>query len=248
MSIETFYVLLALGAAIWFLRVKPKPKAPQSPQVVEKPPIVETRKAEAPVDPFLDEVANLRSQVDAQAKAATNARKRELDAQYAEDLNLRARLAEFAKNQRLDRALIDVWEKIKHYPSWSKREDFENWNKLNLKDISGSSNGKVKSVSFVESGSKYTITEKTWDGMEGERYADFALLENDEEMFSISCSVNYGEYATSHSCHRVSGFKKRGNWARVLLSLHGRIQIEDGQRAAGSGYYDADKIKSRFEE
>lgn len=249
MSIETFYILLAVGAAFWLFRTKrQKPKASALPPIPTKVSPPEQPRPEIPADLFLGEVAEVKSQVDLQVKSETEARKRELEAQYAEDIKLRDRLSDFAKKHKLDKALVDLWESIQHYPSWSKREDFGKWNKLNLKGISGSKDGKISSVSFVDSDSKYTITEKSWSGMEGESYADFSFLENEEEMFAIGCSVNYGEYGSAYSCHRISAFKKRGNWAKLLLTLYGQIQIERGKSAAGIGYFNADEIKTRFEE
>ena len=65
--------------------------------------------------------------------------------------------------------------------------------------------------------------------MEGESYADFAFFEDDDEVFAIVCSIDYGEYVNSYSCLKISAFKKSGNWPTVLLEYYEQIQIEQNR-------------------
>lgn len=199
-------------------------------------------------DPFLVEVAAVKRQSDVQIETATREHERELDTRYSDDIELRDRLSQFAKQHELDRSLVYLWKEIEHYPAWSEREDFEQWNKLKLIGISGSRDGEVETVSFSYTGHQYTVSKKSWHGMEGDTYADFSFLEDGAEVFAIGCSVDYGEYDTSYRCHSVSAFKKRGNWAKVLLQLYSRIQIERNKSSSDMKYFRADEIKARFEE
>lgn len=205
-------------------------------------------KSTAAVDPFQAEIAEAKHQSDLQVETTTQEYKRELETRFSNDVQLKEQLSKFARQQELDKALIAIWQKIEHYPDWSDREDFSKWNKLELEEIGGSTAGKEKSVLFTYGGHRYAISERQWYGEAGDWYADFTLQENEAEVFAIGCSVSYDEYVTHYSCYSVNAFKKRGQWAKMLVALYGRIQIQENKTSAQYPYFKADEIKKRFEE
>lgn len=77
---------------------------------------------------------------------------------------------------------------------------------------------------------------------------DKALVALWKEINCYPAWSNRDEYSTSYSCFDVSAFKKRGNWAKVLLQYHGQIQIAQNKSSAELKYFRADEIKSRFKE
>lgn len=251
MSLDLLILIAVLACvAVWYFRrdrAKERPAAalaqPESPQ---QP--IPTAKAKHVVDPFLEEIASVKHEADAQVENATHAHEQNLEARFSEDLKLKERLSRFDREQDLDQALIGLWEEVKHYPAWIKREDFEKWDKLKLVNVEGSEAGESESISFSHETQRYTISVREWHGMEGDTYADFSLHEDGKEVFGIRCSVQYEEYGTSYRCLDITAFKKRRNWAQLLLDLHRRIRIEENKTSAEFKYFGADEIKSRFEE
>ena len=191
-------------------------------------------------DPFLEEIASAKREADVDVDRATQTLERQLENRFSEDLGLKERLSRFAREHELDQALIAVWEEIKYYPSWVKREDFDKWNKLRLTDIEGSDEGEWNSVSFSHNGRRYSLSRKKWQGMAG-TCADFSLKENGVEVFGISCSVDCDWLD-------IVTFKKHGQWAKLLLEMHRLIRIEENKSSTGLKYFRADEIKKRFEE
>ena len=243
--------LLAYGAYWYFNRTKAKkpPSAAPTPSPALSPiPEAVRSGVQTVTDPFLNAVAAKKARSDAVVAAATQEYKHELDGRFSEDLALKERLSKFARANELDKALIALWEEIRHYPAWSSREDFAKWNKLQLTGVSGETNNDFRSVEFTHGSQTFKLSERSWSGMEAESYADFSLLENSDEVFAISCSSEYGNYGTDYNCLSISAFKKHGAWANVLLELHALIQIERNKTSAGFGYFRAEEIKSRFKE
>lgn len=249
MSLELLLILLAACAAYWYVRHgHPKQQSSVPFPASEQTSQVEETKLPTADDPFLNKVDAAKRQSEQQIETATRDHERELDARFADDIQVRERLSQFARQHELDSALIALWKEIEHYPAWAEREDFEKWNKLKLTGISGTRDGEVETVSFSDDGHQYTILEKSWHGMEGNTYADFSFLEDGAEVFAIDCSVDFGEYDTIYRCHNITAFKKRGNWAKLLLQLYSHIQIERNKSSSDIKYFRADEIKLRFEE
>ena len=249
MSAEVFILLFLVACvAYWYSRRyradKPSTSLPPVPQAVAPAGL----QSQSDVDPFIQQVASEKARTDATVSAALQQHERELEERFADDVRLKERLSQFARTNELDKALIALWEEIKHYPVWSSRGDFDKWNKLHLSGLSGAKEKDTESVEFMQGTQRFTVTQRTWSGMEGESYADFSFLEDADEVFAIGCSVDYGEYGTSYRCLNVSAFKKRGSWAKVLLQYYGQIQIERNKSSAEFKYFRADEIKSRFEE
>ena len=209
----------------------------------QQPVVASPSKALREMDPFLREVVSEKAHTDAAVIAASQEHERELQEQFGDDVKLKERLSWFARENKLDKALIALWEEIRCYPAWARRDDFDKWNKLHLTDISGSHETAAASVEFMHGAQRFKVTQKE------ETYScDFSFFEGADEVFAINCSVKHGEYATTYSCSEISAFKKRGIWAKVLLEYYGRIQIEEDRSSAKYKYRRADEIKSRFEE
>jgi len=249
MSLDLVVVIVLAGAAVWyFLRNAAEQTVAKAPEPRHLEPTATDIESATVSDPFLDEVAQAKQQTDLQVEAITRDYERELENRFSGDVQLKERLSQFARQQELDQALIAIWKEVEHYPAWVEREDFSKWNKLELVEIGGSEDGKVKTVLFSYGGHRYAVSEKEWHGEEGDAYADFVLREDGAEVFAIGCSVQYDEYVDSYRCHSVNAFKKRGHWAKMLIELYRRIQINENKRSSELKYFNADKIKERFEE
>ena len=249
MTAETFMLLVvAAGAAYWYWRkMKPEEKSAPQCQPPAQPSNLPTRDSEE-VEPFLHAVALEKERTDSAINVAQQQYERELETRFADDVKVKERLSKFARDNELDRALTDLWQEVRHYPAWSSRDDFEKWNKLHLTGISGSKNGEIDFVEFAHGEQRFKVTEKRWYGMEGESYSDISFFEDSKEVFAVNCSIHDEYDVDVYSCLGVSAFKKRGNWARVLLEYYAQIQIERNRSSAKLNYFRAEEIKSRFEE
>ncbi len=200
-------------------------------------------------DPFLQQIASEKTHRDTTVSAARRQHERELEERFANDIQLKQRLSQFAKDMELDKALIALWEEIKNYPRWSAMDDFpkERWNNLHLTGISGTTEGDTESVEFLH-GTQHFKVVKRIRGYERDLFADFSLSENNEEVFAISCSVEFNEaYDKIFTYPSVTAFKKQGSWAKVLLQYYEQIRIQEA-KVAGIKYWGADEIKTRFKE
>ncbi len=174
-------------------------------------------------------------------------RVRELEERFGSDIKLKERLSQFAKDRKLDKALIALWEEIESYPEWSSRENFQELNMLNVSGVSGTKDKDTESVKFISGKQYFEVirrTERGW-GSHDEYWAHFSLTENDDEVFAISCSV---DSRGDCSCFGVSAFKNQGNWAKTLLQYYEQIRIKKEKVRAESKYWGADEIKARFKE
>lgn len=248
MTTETFLLfVLAAGAAFWYWQ-KNKPNVTSAPHKTEEPPYQSPIRESEEIDPFLQAITLEKERADSAIKDARNQHEHELETRFANDVKLKERLSKFARDNKLDSALSDLWNEIRHYPAWSSRDDFDKWNKLHLAGISGSKEGDTESVEFSHGNQSFKLTERRWYGHDGERYSDMSLFEDSEEVFAISCSIHDKYDVDAYSCHDIAAFRKRGNWPQVILGYYAQIQIERHKLTDGFKYFRADEIKSRFEE
>lgn len=247
MSLELI-VLVIVGAcvAIWYSRrnsIAQRSFAQPPPELLQ--PTSADIKSPALSDPFLNEIAEAKRQSAEDIEASTRDYEHKLETRFSDDVRLKERLSQFAREQKLDTALIALWEAVEHRPAeW---EGFSAWSKTEHKGEGYYDRG-IETVSFSHEGRQYSVSKKAHFVMELGTYADFSLNEDGAEMFAIHCAENYGEYGNSYSHHSVSAFKKRGKWAKLLLQLYSRIQIERNKSSSDSKYFRADKIKDHFEE
>jgi hypothetical protein len=246
MSLDSVLLLaLVVLAALWLLR---KQGRDSQRHTLPGPPASSPPDSTSDPDPFLRQVGEAKARMDAEVEGTLQQHERALDARFSNDVKLKERLSQFARTNELDKALIAMWQAIEHYPAWSQRPDFSDWNKLGLTGISGAAKKDEKSVEFQEGDIRFRLTERTWWGMEGDSYSDLFLCENDEEVFAINCSVKHEEYGETYSAHSIAALKRRGSWAAMLLKYYGMIQTREKSALADSRYFRADEIKSRFSE
>ena len=216
---------------------------------VTQPVSPSPEQAQPEIDPFLQQVVSDKAHIDEAVITAVQQYERELEQRFASDakhIKLKEQLSQFASMNELDEALIALWEEIEHYPTRSSQDDFD-WNKLNLIGIGGSSEGDTNSVEFVRGAHRFKVTERTWSGMKGLN-SDLLFFEDGDEVFAIECLVNSGDEGAGHICQRISTFKKRGNWPKVLLEYYGQIKTEKGKSLNAVKYFCAAETKSHFEE
>lgn len=249
MSVETFWFLVpAVGVAYWYWRKK-KSNVTSTPERPAQAPSIQSPLGDPEeTDPFLRAVTLEKERIDSAIVDAQNKHERELEISFSDDVKLKERLSNFAQEQQLDSALHDLWEEIRHYPSWPSSDDVNKWNKLHLARISVSKDGDNESVEFSHGGQRFKITERRWHGTKGARYSDVSLFEDSEEVFAISRSIHDEYQGDAYSCDAISAFKKHGNWPQVLLGCYAKIQIERNKLANRLRYLGAEEIKSRFEE
>lgn len=214
---------------------------------VQEAPTQPQQDSRSAADPFVDNITRERTRLLNVVASATEAYETELEEQFDDDLSLRQRLSAFARNNDLDAALTALWDEIKHYPAWSRRDDFAKWNTLKLSGIAGVKDNDTETVEFVHEGRRFSVIRRKWSEQDTS-YADFAFLEEDDEMFAISCMVEYGEYSTTYDCFDIRAFKKRGAWARVLLHYYSELLIQENRFVAKLGYEFAEEIPERFQE
>lgn len=199
-------------------------------------------------DPFLEEIISEKQRVDRQIGAATQEHQRQAEERLSEAHEIMERLGQFARDNEQDKTLIALWEEIKHYPSWSQREDFGRWNKLELADVVGSRKENVESVEFTYAGQRFILSARRDHDIVGDSYVELSFYEDGTEVFAIRCSEHDKYGVTDYLCDYVSAFKKRGNWAKVLLRLYEQIQIAHKKSSADANDLVAKDIKSRFKE
>lgn len=254
MSTELLVLLILLVIAVcvayWFVRrVKSDNSSPLQLDATQ-PVLPSPTQTRSEIDPFLQQVVSDKAHIDETVITAIRQHKRELEQRFSGDVKhvkLKEQLSQFARMNELDVALIALWEEIEHYPTWSSQDDFDTCNKLNLIGIDGPSEGDTNSVEFMRGAQRFKVTKRIWSGKE-ELKADLSFFEDDNEVFAIECLVNSGNESVHHICQRISAFKKRGNWPKVLLEYYGQLKIEKDKYLDDIKYFRAGDIKSHFEE
>lgn len=207
---------------------------------------------DAPKDAFEDEIETQRKQAEIEIKKAAEERKQELDEKYSADIKLKNELATFAKKQKLDVALVAVWEAIKYYPSWSKRDDFSqhqvvagnNWAEEKIKE----NNQEFQSISFKYNDVPFSIRYRESPSyMDTGYYVELMLFENNELVFHISGSKDFTDWGSQISAGLIQALKKKGTWAKFLLEAWQSVQIGKQKSETSLQYYGADKIKENFQ-
>lgn len=234
-------LIAAVGAFLWANR--PRKKEPQKPM---EPLIVATPAPTPAPDAFLAEVEAARKEADARVSASAKKVKDDLEARFAGDVQLKARLSAFAKQQRLDAALIELWDHIKHFPAWMQRDDFSQYNTLKLLGLSGESQSiDFSRVEFDYEGQRFKIEGRRSTGYDSSS-VDVIFFEDGDEVFALAASEGDPDEGERYSVFDIRAFRKAGNWAKVLLDLDARLRIHREKSIAEMGYFRADEIKERF--
>lgn len=207
-------------------------------------------------DPFIAELQSVKKNAAAELTQTVGNLKAELAQKFQEDIALKAKLTSFAKANELDKAVIAVWDEIKYYPSRNSKGDTEN--RLNMKELvevkSEEKKPKIqqRQIQFTYGNEKYNLrtTEEDHQGFAGDDYTTclFELFENEKLVFGVDCRVSIGEWVTSMSAKDFTCVIKAGNWAKMLVEAHYKLQTETAKYQEKNRFYGADKIKGNFEE
>lgn len=177
-------------------------------------------------DPFLQELAREKVEVERNAQAEAETYTKLTQARVEADEQLKQRLKKFADDNGLTRMLPDLYEEMRNYPAWSKRDDWATWNTLGLEGVVEEVSDGVdkRDIHFNFEGTRYTIATRNWSGFESTTYTDFTLREGDEEMFCVTAEVEYDMFRYYHP-RDVKAFVRRGKWASMLVNLHARKEL-----------------------
>ena len=208
---------------------------------------------------YLDDLKQYAEITKQEIKKSTDLHKIELDKKFSQDLELKKRLSEFAKDHALDLALIAVWEDMQYYSSQSKKDNFDNV--LNVGEICESEEeckesyqNKIKKISFKWANADFDLTyyQRTYGGWfpgeEVEYHALFELFEGGELVFKIEAKIDDSYYCKSFEDASISAFKKKGVWAKFLIDSWKTIQITKKKLMVDINYYKADDIKDNFQD
>jgi hypothetical protein len=161
---EYVILLLISGVVVWkFYKNAKKPDSTVGETIAK---LVSLKPDADPTegDPFLAGLLVAKREAVVHANAAESSHRTDMEKRFSGDLAMKERLTKFAKENQIDKALAAVWDAIKYYPTWSKRDDWAKWNTLNLVGVGGgkSDDFKKSSVTFNYEGRNFEIVERKW--------------------------------------------------------------------------------------
>lgn len=237
MPADVFGIVIVAVLAWWLWRSRNlRKKTERQPEHESIPFGRVTGEPAQRTDPFLDSIEAERLTAERVSLDGANEYKKAVEAQVSDAETLKAKLAKFARDNRLDDALVELWG-VKY-----------KWNTLGIENSSEekSDDFKNKTARFTYQGTQYSIVSRSWSGEE-DSYMDFQLFENAEEVFAISCAVVFGDI-TRYRPLDVTAFKRHGNWASMLIQLIAKKNLEDEKFWADLRAKNASEIKKRFAE
>jgi|LauGreDrversion4_2_1035121.scaffolds.fasta_scaffold07745_12 hypothetical protein len=246
-----FYTALILAPLGWLMWRANNPKKKPEPHS-EPEGITFTKGPGQPApdaDPFLDAVEAERTAAERRLRLEQEAYRKAIEAQVLDDEHLKTKLTKFAQENKLDIAIAELWDEMHHYPTWAKRTDWPETNTLGIENPreDDAPDFRDKPLHFAYQETDYTIVPRKWSGMEDGSYMDFQLMENGEEVFAVTCAYEY-DYVATYRPISVNAFKKRGNWASMLIQLFAKMKFESEKRSADWRAKAASDIKERFSE
>lgn len=250
------YLMIGAGAllimvVVTVVRIWQRTPPEEPDDIASEQAEIEEQPAPEPVrteqqDPFLRDVVAAKRWADSEVERAVHAHEEALDSQYSDDMKLKEQLAAFAVEQKLDEALVDLWDELKHYPASDMHSEIDA-ERLKISNVKGSRVNDLESILFSYQGHRYALTAREW-GDVGDAYRDFTLQEDGNEVFGINCSLEKSATPPRYAAYDVRAFKRRGHWARMLLDLHRHVRIKRDTRTTSSKYHGADQIRGHFEE
>lgn len=180
-----------------------------------------------PVEVLCDGLERLRTALEGEDWAM-----RERTPEQREVLAEVERIREFVEKQRLDSALIWLFEKIRHYPSWSRREDWDRSKRFPLEDIEGEKDEeKGEIVRFTLSGVRLDLRFRSYRypyDSDPTEFAVFGLYDQTGKALLVVSATRSGmNYDERWRPTKVDAFQT-GEWALHLMDLYTR---EDKKRA-----------------
>lgn len=244
-----FWSLLILGFVFVFRAIKRQtpPGGAVAPFVPPEDPL---GSAPGQENTFFEEIEDLRSQRKKDNQEEVKRIEAELDEQFGKDLQLKSRVSAEVERVGLDKALRILWDELAHYPVWSKSEDNTKGDALKIEDVQVEDTNEKgeKPISFGFEGVRYRITLVERFGYEGNTIADFTLYEDGEEVFALESSEEYEEYGSSYHTWDIKAFRRRGQWAKLLIRAQAACDLYREKQSAKIPYSQAGCIKKRFPE
>lgn len=206
---------------------------------------------------FSNEIYGDDDQIHQKIKQSLSEYKSKLEKKYAQDISLKNQLSEFAKKNKLDTALIEVWNEIKYYPAFVERHDFHKVNLLQIEDIKDKNEGdKHKKeniiISFIWKEINFRIQNEIKKSLmpESGGVSVFNLFENNELVFKVSAKIRtdkLGDYM-GLAYPSVEVLKKREAWVNFLMDSWEKIQFKKIKRSIESQFAGLDQIKNNFQD
>lgn len=118
MEIDFVFATVVVALLVWWIWEVRRGKKQGSP---EESANSESGKFESEKslssDQFLSQITKVRVEAERTVTQLSRQYAQSIEAQVKEDEALKARLSKFAKENRLDHALIKLWDEVKNYPS-----------------------------------------------------------------------------------------------------------------------------------
>lgn len=152
-----------------------------------------------------------------------------------------------AMELKLDKKLVEIYEEIQHYPSWSKREDWLTYRDFEIEDPQASKIEHEKTISFDFKGKKYCFkyfdkgSSTDFDG-EYFHHTKLTLQGNTEnKLIEINISVEFN-YTTELKPFDITAFVP-GDWMKDFLEGYEKMKSAKKKKELLQKY-DADKVSS----
>ena len=142
-----------------------------------------------------------------------------------------AKLKEFCKKWQLEQRLIDIYEEIQFYPSWSSRAYKGVY--PGIVEPKERSLGKSKGIQFTYAESSFTLTSegRSFDDLFWEIFHFYDS--QDREIFTVRATKIIREWGTKYERPNVESFKV-GSWIMDLVRLHVELKDFKQKRAVES--------------
>jgi hypothetical protein len=150
------------------------------------------------------------------------------------------------KQSGLGNALLVLLEHTKHWPSWSKRNDFRKWvgfpvGEVLAKEQRDESKFRTTTttiICFSYAGGKYALVFKDNDGTplpDGEVYysGTVEFVENSETILGLNISQDRDEFTSDWRYNSVHALRM-GPWSKALLEIAAHIRAHDRDSSARS--------------
>ncbi len=198
---------------------------------------------------FLAELSKKRRSIDKSIQQDIERYSNEYQKKYAEDLETKRRLSSFAKENRLDRILIELWERVRY----KKEGEYIESIGYVFDDRTLKPDGtEVISLSSQVEGFVIQRLQENSRSLDYDddtiSYLYYSLHQNSELKFAISCAETWGEWTNKISCFDVTAFKQDGTWAKQLLEIDRRLRIASEIQRLETKYFNAHQIRDRFRE
>lgn len=154
---------------------------------------------------------------------------------------------------KLDQKLTEIWEEVKNYPGWAKREESLKYRLCEIDDPKAQKRDKEQDISFLLNGHSYMFTyldEGGTTGFDGDylHHTHLSLCDaSDCLLIEINISVEHDHYGSALKPFDIMGFIP-GAWIQDFLECYEKFQANKKMRDIKQKY-DSDKmaeLKNKF--